>query len=75
MQQPTSYIEIVTKAGDTFDSLALEHCGSEMLSSEIISLNPMYRNVLIFGEGINLEIPVYNTSITPETLPPWRQEE
>ena len=75
MSQPISYKKIITRAGDSFDGLALEHCGNEKLSSEIIALNPQYSNVLIFGEQIELTIPVYDTSNTPDTLPPWRQKE
>lgn len=74
MQQPISYKQIITRAGDSFDSLAYKHCGDERLSSEIIALNPQYSNVLIFGEEIELKIPVYSSENTPDTLPPWRTE-
>lgn len=75
MSRPISYKQIITRAGDSFDGLALEHCGNERLSSEIIALNPIYSNVLIFGEQIQLTIPVYATSDAPDTLPPWRKQE
>lgn len=75
MSRLISLKKIITRAGDSFDGLAFEHCGNERLSSEIIALNPKYSNVLIFGEQIELTIPVYDTNETPDTLPPWRQQE
>ena len=75
MPQPISYTTTITRAGDSFDGIAFEKYKNEQLSSEIITLNPDYCNVLIFGEGVELIIPVYDTKVTPETLPPWRQEE
>lgn len=68
-------IEIITSAGDTFDELALTHCGSEFFSSDIIEMNPDYSNVIIFGEGITLKIPVFDNEDKPSTLPPWRTTE
>jgi len=75
MIQSTDNIKITTSAGDTFDELALTYCGSELLSSEIIALNPDYSNVIIFGEGVPLLIPVFDEADTPDTLPPWRTED
>ncbi len=75
MAQPISYTTVITRAGDSFDGIAFEHYKNERLSSEIIALNPDYSNVLVFGEGVELTIPVYDTKVTPETLPPWRTEE
>lgn len=75
MAQPISYKKVITRAGDSFDSMAYTHCQNEKLSSEIIALNPDYCNVLIFGEGVEIVIPVYDTDVTPETLPPWRTED
>lgn len=75
MQQPISYKNIITRTGDTFDGIAYEQYKNELLSSEIIALNPKYCNVLIFREGIELTIPVYDTDKKPETLPPWRKVE
>lgn len=72
MQQAISYAEYDTSAGDTFDELALDFCGNEMYASEIIALNPDYADVLIFGEGITLIMPVYELEDRVETLPPWR---
>lgn len=75
MAEPISYKTIKTRAGDTFDGLAYKYCANEQLASELILLNQDYCDVLIFGEGISLTIPVYDTDVTPETLPPWRTAE
>ena len=73
MAQVISTYTISTNAGDTFDELALNLLGSEFLSSEIMALNQKYTDVLIFGEGIDLTIPVFEDKETPDTLPPWRE--
>lgn len=72
MATVSSYTTYTTSAGDTWDEIAYKTCGSEVLSSEIMLLNRPYIGVVLFGEGIDLTIPVYDTSVTPDTLPPWR---
>ncbi len=73
MAQVISTTTHITQAGETFDTMALYLCGSEILATDIIALNPEYSNVVVFGEGAELTIPVYDTTETPETLPPWRK--
>lgn len=73
MATVSSYKTYTTIAGDTWDEIAFKECGSETLSSELMLLNRKYINVVIFGEGVELVIPVYDTAQTPSTLPPWRQ--
>lgn len=72
MATVSSYTTYVTSAGDTWDEIAHKTCDSELLSSKIMLLNRPYMGVVEFGEGIELTIPVYDTSQDPETLPPWR---
>lgn len=72
MATVSNYITYTTSAGDTWDEIAYKQCGSELLSTELMLLNRRYMGVVIFGEGIDLTIPVYETSQEPETLPPWR---
>ncbi len=69
----TGYTEYLTAQGDTFDLLALRNYGEEQLSSVIIEENPDYADVLIFEQGIILQIPIIENAETPETLPPWRR--
>lgn len=61
-----------TIQGDTFDAIALDFYGEETLSSAIMLYNPDYINVLVFGAGVELLIPVIDAA-APSTLPPWRQ--
>jgi len=65
----------ITKAGDTFDGIAYDEYGNECYATNIIEYNQTYVDVLIFGEGVELTLPVYDTDTTPETLPPWRQSD
>ena len=69
------YDVIETVEGDTFDGLALEFYNDEQKSSLIIGENLDYCDVLIFGAGIELRIPVVDDVELPETLPPWRRGE
>ncbi len=64
-----------TVQGDTFDSIAFEYYTDEKLASTIIEANPLYADVLIFDEEIELLIPVLEEEDgTPSTAPPWRQQ-
>ena len=69
----SSYTTYQTSAGDTWDEIAYKMCGNETLSSELMLLNRDYINVVIFAEGVELTIPVYEESTSPATLPPWRR--
>ena len=61
--------EYITAAGDSFDGIAYKKLGNELMSSEIIRLNPKYCNVLIFGEGVSLKLP--ETVARASDTPPW----
>jgi len=69
----TGYKEYRTRAGDTFDSLALTMYNEEKLSHYIIGYNPDYSGVIVFSENVPLKLPIVEDAETPETLPPWRQ--
>ena len=73
MASASSYTTYITTAGDTWDEIAYKTCDSELLSSELMTLNREYTGVVFFGEGVSLIIPVYDTLNTPDTLPPWRK--
>ncbi len=68
----SDYKTYTTSAGDTWDEIAYKECGSELLSTELMALNRKYMGVVIFGEGAELTVPIYETSQEPDTLPPWR---
>lgn len=66
-------IKYPTRAGDTFDELALQVYDSEKKAHLLIEANPDYADVLIFDAGVVLTIPVYEDTVLPETLAPWRR--
>lgn len=62
-----------TVQGDMWDSIAKTHYGSEKFLDVLINANPQYRDVYIFSTGAVLEIPVIDTRITADNLPPWKK--
>lgn len=69
----TGYWDYVTRAGDTYDMLAIAAYDDEKLASYIIQANPLYMGVLMFEAGIKIKIPMLDTTTVPSTLPPWRR--
>ena len=73
MPEITGYQTIRTIEGDTFDKLALEFYNDEKQAAWIIRSNLDYCNVLTFGSGTELKVPILKNVELPETLPPWRR--
>lgn len=67
------YDEYVTKAGDTYDALAIAAYNDEKMASYIVQANPMYMETLVFDAGVKLKMPVLDIADRPDTLPPWRR--
>lgn len=61
------------RAGDTWDLLAGQAYGSEVMASTLISANPDLADVLLFDGGEVIRIPVVERVDTPDSLPPWRR--
>lgn len=72
MAQFTRY---TAKEGQRWDLIAQAALRNPYGYDELIDLNPMYRNTLIFSGGESLLIPVVTTATTlnPSLLPPWRR--
>lgn len=68
----TDGFDYVTRAGDTFDMLALDAYNNEFQAVTIIRANPQYASVVVFDAGVTLRIPYLSVS-APETLPPWKR--
>lgn len=66
------FLEYNTRAGDTFDSLAMDLYDNERMASVIMDENPQYCDVLIFDANITLFLPVIEVETSPDTIPPWR---
>ena len=69
----SAFIEYQTRAGDTFDALALQVYNDEKMAHHIIEQNPDYADVIIFEESVTLKIPIFDKTETSETLAPWRR--
>ena len=69
----SAFIEYETRAGDTFDELALQVYDNEKMAHHIIEMNPDYADVIIFEEPVTLYIPIFDETEMPETLAPWRR--
>ena len=69
----SAFINYRTRAGDTFDELALQVYNNEKMAHHIIEHNPDYADVIIFEESVTLKIPIFDETETPETLAPWRR--
>lgn len=61
-----------TRAGDSFDWIALKLLGDEFLAAKIVDVNPEHAGTLIFKAGTMLIIPDVPEA-APETLPPWKR--
>ncbi len=63
----------VTVQGDTWDMIAVKvypDLGGEKFTSALIDANPKYVETVIFGAGVELEIPDVSVPAS-KTLPPW----
>lgn len=67
------YKTFITRAGDTFDLLALAAYNDEKMASYILEANPLYIGTLVFDAGVSLRIPILKDTTVPSSLPPWRR--
>jgi len=61
-----------TKQGETWDLISLAEYGTPYKVADLINANPEYSDVLIFDEGIYLNIPQLEAEKI-SSLPPWKQ--
>lgn len=66
-------INYTTRAGDSFDQLALQLYNDEKMAHLIIEANPDYADVVIFEECVPIMLPIFDDTALPETLAPWRR--
>lgn len=62
----------ITRQGDTWDNISQAFYDNPYKTAELISVNNEFANVLIFEQGIDLNIPILESS-SPESLPPWKR--
>lgn len=62
-------------AGESFDLIALKYYGNEFMADKLMQQkeNKHYINVITFGGGEILTIPIYDDIESKETLAPWRR--
>jgi len=65
-----TYVDYVTRQGDTFDIIALRLYNDEFKASLLMQENPAYVQTIVFTAGITLRAPVIEPSAV-STLPPW----
>lgn len=62
----------ITSQGERWDEIAYAFYGNAMRTAPLVEANPAYADVLVFGAGIALQIPILDQSL-PSSLPPWKQ--
>lgn len=70
-----SYINYLTRRGDTFDTLAFSVYGDEKKSHLIMKENLELLDVLVFGENTLVRIPIFEEAPVSNTAPPWRRRD
>jgi hypothetical protein len=63
----------VTSAGETWDIIAYNLWGDELLMSELIKANRQYGHILQFDAAVELVVPAIEVAVTAETVPPWKR--
>ena len=62
------------RAGESFDLLAGQAYGQEVMASTIIASNPDLCDVVLFEGGEVIDLPTVERIDSPDTLPPWRRK-
>ena len=63
--------DYITQQGDTWDALARDIYGSEMLAYVIQGANPDYLHLIFFPAGLVLTIPQTPSLATAQPRAPW----
>ena len=71
--KPVEVLTYYTKAGDTFDTLALDLYSEERLAPLLMDYNRDHIDTLIFEAGVRLRLPVFASTAPAISLPPWRR--
>ena len=62
-----------TIQGDMWDGIAYKQLGDVKYTDLLMNANTQYRKVYIFSAGVELVIPDIETTVSADTLPPWKQ--
>lgn len=70
----TGHRAYACRAGESFDLLAGQAYGQEVMASTIIAANPDLCDVVLFEGGEAIDLPTVERVESPDTLPPWRRK-
>lgn len=62
----------LTVQGDTWDKIAWQQLGSELLTPLLLEFNPLLLDVVVFSSGVQLQIPDLPSNYRDVDIPPWR---
>lgn len=62
-----------TVQGDMWDIISHKVYGDVRFMDVLIAANPQYNKVLVFSDGIVLNVPEVETRISSDDLPPWKK--
>ena len=62
----------VTSQGERWTDIALAFWGNSQMTAPLVEANLEYADFLVFPAGIELRIPILDTS-PPSSLPPWKR--
>lgn len=63
----------VAQQSDTYDLIAYDLYGDELLASDIVALNPAHAGTVVFDGGEVVKVPVYEEDPTGDSSAPWRR--
>ena len=69
----TGYLRHIAKTGETPDILSLKYYNTEFMASYILEANVKHNDVVVYEDGEELFIPVFDTIEDDSTLAPWRR--
>ena len=69
----TGYLRHIAKTGETPDILALKYYNNEFMASYILEANVQYNDVIVYEDGEELIIPIFDSIEDDSSLAPWRR--
>lgn len=64
-----------TVSGDMWDLISHKVYGDVRFADVLIAANPDYNKVLVFSDGVVLDVPEVELSVVSDDLPPWKRVE
>lgn len=62
-----------TVQGDMWDLISYKVYGDVRFMDVLIAANPDYNKVLVFSDGVVLDVPEVELSVVSDNLPPWKK--